>query len=289
MRISLAQMAAASDKSQNLDTIRRVASEAKERGSKMLVLPEGAMVHFDDANHRLVDAAEPLDGTFVSGLRDVAASTGLAVVGGVFEPYDSVRVYNTVVAIDGQGDVIGSYRKIHLYDAFGYSESSKIKAGDGEALTFQLGSMTFGVMTCYDLRFPELGRQLVDEGADAIVLPAGWVNGLLKEAHWEVLLRARAIENTAYVLAADQVGGIYIGSSMVVDPLGVVRARAGEGEELLTCDVTTQRVKAARETLPSLAHRRFTVRFVDHPLGEAVVAQEVDVSVGDALGITSIR
>lgn len=289
MRISLAQMAAASDKSQNLDTIRRVASEAKERGSKMLVLPEGAMVHFDDANHRLVDAAEPLDGTFVSGLRDVAASTGLAVVGGVFEPYDSVRVYNTVVAIDGQGDLIGSYRKIHLYDAFGYSESSKIKAGDGQTLTFRLGSMTFGVMTCYDLRFPELGRQLVDGGAEAIVLPAGWVHGLLKEGHWEVLLRARAIENTAYVLAADQVGDLYTGSSMVVDPLGVVRGRAGEGSELLTCDITTQRVKDARETLPCLVHRRFTVRFVDPPLGEAVVPQEVDVGVGEALGVTPIR
>ncbi|MCL4544658.1 MAG: hydrolase, partial [Chloroflexi bacterium] len=150
--------------------------------------------------------------------------------------------------------------KIHLYDAFGHKESDKIKPGDGETLTFQLGGITFGAMTCYDVRFPELARCLVDRGAEAIVLPSGWVHGLLKEDHWEILVRARAIENTVYVVACDQVKNIYSGSSMVVDPLGVVRARAGEEPELLMGELTPDRIREARLKLPSLLHRRFSVR-----------------------------
>ena len=218
------------------------------------------MAHFSDSKQSLVAVAEPLDGVFVQGLGEVARNNGLTVICGMWESADAKRVYNTLVAIGPDGRLIGSYRKIHLYDAFGHKESDKIKPGDGETLTFQLGGITFGVMTCYDVRFPELARCLVDRGAEAIVLPSGWVHGLLKEDHWEVLVRARAIENTVYMVACDQVKNIYSGSSMVVDPLGVVRARAGEEPELLMGELTPDRIREARLKLPSLLHRRFSVR-----------------------------
>ena len=259
MRVAVGQMGATDDKAANLRAIGALAAEAADRGARMLVLPEGAMVHFRDRAHPLVGEAEPLDGPFVGALRELAAHRGLTLVCGLFEPCDASRVYNTVVVVDPEGGLVGHYRKIHLYDAFGYRESDRIRAGDGAVVTFDLGGITFGVMTCYGLRFPELARRLVDGGAEAIVLPAGWVHGLLKEEHWEVLLRARAIENTVYVLAADQVGDVYVGSSMVVDPLGVVKTRAGEEPELLLCELSADRIRQVRETVPTLRHRRFEV------------------------------
>lgn len=217
------------------------------------------MVHFGDPGELLATVAEPIDGMFVRSLRETARGNSIAMVFGMFEPGDGTRVYNTVVALGRDGSVLGYYRKIHLFDAFGHRESDKIQPGPGSVLTFELGGLNLGVMTCYDVRFPELGRRLVDEGVEAIVLPAAWVHGLLKEDHWEVMVRARAIENAVYVLAAGQVGNIYSGSSMIVDPMGIAIARAGEEEELLRGEIHRKRVEEVRAKLPSLQHRRFVV------------------------------
>ncbi len=259
MRVALGQMTATPDKAENLDKLRRSTAAAAAAGEDLIVFPEGAMVHFGDPGQRLAPVAEPLDGPFVRGLREAARENGIGIVFGMFEPADEQRVYNTVVALGRDGAVLGSYRKIHLFDAFGHMESEKIHPGPGSTLTFELGGLKFGVMTCYDVRFPELARRLVDDGVDAIALPAAWVHGVLKEEHWEVLVRARAIENTVYMLAAGQVGNIYSGSSMIVDPMGVVRARAGENEELVRGEIQRERVEEVRAKLPSLKHRRFTV------------------------------
>lgn len=217
------------------------------------------MVHFGDPGELLATVAEPIDGMFVRSLRETARGNSIAMVFGMFEPGDGTRVYNTVVALGRDGSVLGYYRKIHLFDAFGHRESDKIQPGPGSVLTFELGGLNLGVMTCYDVRFPKLGRRLVDEGVEAIVLPAAWVHGLLKEDHWEVMVRARAIENAVYVLAAGQVGNIYSGSSMIVDPMGIAIARAGEQEELLRGEIHRKRVEELRAKLPSLQHRRFVV------------------------------
>jgi len=204
----------------------------------------------------LTPFAEPLDGPFVNGLRQAAARNGIAVVAGMFEPGSRERVYNTVVGIRPDGEILGSYRKIHLYDAFGGQESDRIQPGDGSTLVFKLAGLTFGVMTCYELRFPELARHLTEQGAEVLLLPAAWVRGPLKEMHWETLTRARAIENTVYVAACGQVSDRSIGLSAIIDPMGVVIANAGETEGVTTGDVSPERLAEVRRTNPSLAMRR---------------------------------
>src|SRR5207237_4656844 len=141
----------------------------------------------------------------------------IAIVAGIYERApDRDRVLNTVVALDASGALIGAYRKIHLYDAFGHRESDRIVPGGGETLRFRLDGVELGVQTCYDVRFPELSRHLAASGVEAILLPAAWVHGPLKESHWETLVRARAVENTVYVAAAGMAGRPFTGCRMPV-------------------------------------------------------------------------
>ena len=213
-------------------------------GAELVLFPEGSMVSFEPLRSLAPDG-EPLDGPFVDGLARAARENGLTVVAGIFESVPgSERVYNTIVALGADGVLLGCYRKIHLFDAFGHT------------LVFRQNDLSFGVQTCYDVRFPELSGRLAGEGADAILLPAAWVHGLLKESQWEVLVRARAIENTVYVAAADQVGAGYSGSSMLVDPMGVAVARGGETEQVIAGEIDPQRVQAVRQKLPSRKHVR---------------------------------
>ena len=151
------------------------------------------------------------------------------------------------------------YRKIHLYDSFGYRESDRLLAGEHDPAApalVELDGWRLGLMTCYDLRFPELARRLVDAGAEVLVVPAAWVAGERKVDHWRTLARARAIENTAYVVAAGQPAPRYSGHSLVVDPFGDVLAEAGEGADLVRADLDPARLAEARRTNPSLANRR---------------------------------
>jgi predicted amidohydrolase len=256
MRVALGQFNATLDKAANLARMTAMAEEARAAGAELVVFPEGAMVSFEPVRS-LAQDAEPLDGPFLARLAEAARSNQVAVVAGLFESIPgSDRVYNTVVALAGDGQLIGSYRKIHLFDAFGHCESEHIEAGAGETLLFRLGGLTFGVETCYDIRFPELSCQLAAQGADVILLPAAWVFGLLKESHWEILVRARAIENTLYMAAAGQAGKSYSGSSMLVDPMGVPLAKAAETEQVITGEVERERVDAVRRKLPSREHVR---------------------------------
>jgi deaminated glutathione amidase len=270
MRVALGQMASGPEKAANLEVIAVRIGEAARAGAGLVVFPECSMVHFADPSRPLTGEAEPLDGPFGSRLSELAARHRIAVACGVYEPADGERVFNTVAVFGPDGGLLGAYRKIHLYDAFAIQESKTVRPGDGRTLTFDLDGVRFGVMTCYDLRFPELARMLVDEGAQAIVLPADWVRGLLKESHWEVLVRARAIENTVYVLACGLIGPRSCGSSMVVDPMGVAVARAGEVEQLLLGEVSGERVEGVRRVNPSLVNRRIDIgRVREYPLSGA--------------------
>ncbi len=187
----------------------------------------------------------------------MAGDVHATVVAGMFEPSDDPdRPYNTLVVVSPSGELLAHYRKTYLYDSFGYRESDRLSAGDGEPVVVPVGGLTLGLLTCYDLRFPELGRDLVDAGADTFVVPAAWVRGPLKEDHWATLLRARAIENTSYVLGAGQCGAQYIGASMVVDPMGVVIAGAGPEEGVTSAEIERRLVDQARRRNPSLANRR---------------------------------
>jgi predicted amidohydrolase len=151
------------------------------------------------------------------------------------------------------------YRKLHLYDALGFKESAKLSKGKDIKGPVRTKAGSVGLMICYDLRFPELSRILTLKGADVLVAPSAWVQGEMKEEHWQTMVKARAIENGAYVVAPDQVGNIYCGRSMVVDPFGVVLADMEKREGIEIVEVDRQRIREVRKSLPLLKNRRSDV------------------------------
>jgi predicted amidohydrolase len=250
MQVTLVQEASTLDPAENRGRLAGLTPE----GSDLVVFPEAFARDFGEPGSDLGEAAEPLDGPFAAEVERVARERGTTVVAGMFEAAaDPRRPVNTLVL---RGAARADYRKIHLYDSFGYRESDSITAGPLTPVTVDLAGFRLGLMTCYDLRFPELARALVAAGADVLVVPAAWVAGPRKVDHWTTLARARAIENTAYVVAVGQPGPRYTGHSLVVDPLGEVLAEAGELPETLAVTLDPEVGRQARATNPSLANRR---------------------------------
>jgi deaminated glutathione amidase len=261
MRVALCQLPVSSDPSVNLGRVKEAVADAAAAGAHLAVFPEGMQARFGSD---LRTAAEATDGPFGQGLSGAAGDHGVAVVAGVFEPAPGDRVYNTAVAFDAEGRLTAAYRKIHLFDALGHRESDQVVAGHEPVVT-DLSGLRVGVLTCYDIRFPELARALVARGADLIVVPAGWAAGLFKEEHWVTLVRARAIENTVWVAAVDQVpdpaepatrAATGVGRSMLVDPMGTVRLDLGSRPGIAVGEVDTKLTAEIRAVLPSLEHRR---------------------------------
>jgi predicted amidohydrolase len=259
--IAVAQFAPSDDAAANLREIRVLAALAVERGTKLVVFPEYSSFFVPELGERAVAAAEPLDGPFATAVAALAAELGVHLVAGMLESTtDSGRFSNTLVAFDGSGTLVAKYRKIHLYDAFGFRESDWVVAGPiEEPETFTLGGITVGLQTCYDVRFPEITRRIVDAGADLVLLPSEWVRGPLKEHHWRTLVTARALENTVYVAAADQAPPIGAGNSMIVDPMGVELATVGENTDIAIAWVSAARIAQVRTVNPALQLRRFDV------------------------------
>lgn len=260
VQVAVVQYAPGVDKERNLAEARRLVDEAAGRGARVIVLPEYAAFTAPRMDERFVASAEPVDGPFVTGLAEAAARHGVHVVAGLNERLDEPgRISNTLLAI-GPSGIAAEYRKVHLYDAFGYKESDIVRRGPvADPETFTVDGVTFGMQTCYDVRFPEMTRRIVDAGADVLALPADWVPGPLKEDHWVTLVRARAIENTIYVAAADQAGPTGAGNSMIVDPMGVVVASLGESTGTAAGEVSAERIAEVRKKNPALQLRRFTV------------------------------
>ncbi|MFT2815814.1 carbon-nitrogen hydrolase family protein [Leifsonia sp. A12D58] len=259
--VAVAQFRPGPDEAQNLATMRALAATAAERGAQLVVFPEYSSYFEAAIGRNFVDAAQPRDGSFVTGLSALAVELGLHVVAGMLESaVDTDRFSNTLVAISPTGELVASYRKIHLYDAFGDRESDWVLAGAiDEPETFSVHGLTVGLQTCYDIRFPEVTRRLVDAGADLVLVPAEWVRGPLKETHWRTLVTARALENTIYVAAADHAPPVGVGNSMVVDPMGVELVTIGESTDVAVAWVSTERIAAVRAINPALELRRFGV------------------------------
>ncbi|TDD96087.1 nitrilase-related carbon-nitrogen hydrolase [Actinomadura rubrisoli] len=258
MRIAVGQFASAEDWQSNLEACEALIGQAVEGGADLLVLPEDSLALFIDEPERIAEAAQPLNGPFVTALLERTKGAPTTVVVGLHEPAGNGRVHNTLAAIR-DGAIVAAYRKVHLYDAFGARESDRVLPGDGRPVVFGCAGWRIGLMTCYDVRFPEMARLLVDAGAEVLAVPAAWVRGPAKERHWEVMVTARALENTCYVAASGECGRRNIGSSMVVDPLGIVRDRLGERPGLLWAIADRDELAAARRALPVLANRRFRV------------------------------
>jgi deaminated glutathione amidase len=257
MRVALVQLAADLNWEANLAAVSRLAANVQ---AELIVLPEAVMHDFGPVDTPLGPAAQPLDGPFVAALGELARQWGATVVAGMFERSDDPdRPYNTLVAVGPDGGVLASYRKAHLYDSFGYRESDRLRAGEPVAVAVDVAGFRLGLQTCYDLRFPEHSRTLVDAGANVLLVPAAWVRGPLKEDQWLTLLRARAVENTSYVAAAAQCGSQYCGRSVLVDPMGVPVAALGEAEGVAVGEVSADRLAAVRSRNPSLQHRRWGV------------------------------
>lgn len=265
VQVCLVQAASSLDPAENrarmADLVARAVAEVDVAAAPTLVvLPEAFARDFGKPDSSLAPYAEPLDGPFATAVADAARTHGVHVLAGMFRRVDrqgagSDKPVNTLVLRGPDGEQ-ASYDKIHLYDSFGYRESDRLLPGGWTPVVVELGGLRVGLMTCYDLRFPELARALVDAGAEVLVLPAAWVAGERKVDHWRTLVRARAIENTTYVVAVGQPAPRYTGHSTVVSPLGDVLLEAGDGEELLHAVLEQAEVVSARAVNPSLANRR---------------------------------
>ncbi len=257
---AIAQFAPSEDKAANIDTMLGLIDQAAARGAELVVLPEYAVFTVPTMDDRFVITAEPLDGPSVRRLAVASADLGLSIIVGVNESAADGRIHNTLVALQ-DGAIAAVYRKVHLYDAFGYKESDRVIAADPSTpQLLELNGFTIGMQTCYDLRFPETSRSLVDAGADVIALPAEWVPGPLKEYHWNTLLRARAIENTVYVLAADQIAPAGSGNSAILDPMGIPLAALGEAAGVGVAVLERDRLDNVRTINPALTLRRYRVQ-----------------------------
>ncbi len=257
MKVAVGQFAAGADKTSNIERISALTSEAAKAGARLVVFPEGAMHTFGALTDDLAPAAEPLDGRFVDNLTRLTDRLGVTVVAGMFEaiPGDH-RIYNTAVVVAPRDGLVARHRKRYLYDAFSEKESDRMAAGEEEMPLVEIDGFMTAVAICYELRFPAFIQSAADRGAELLALPAAWVAGPLKEEHWAITVRSRAIENTMYVAGAGMSGVGYCARSMVVDPLGVVLSGLAEAEGVTVAEISKDRLAAARAKLPLVAQRR---------------------------------
>ena len=264
MRVAAVQLNATADLSANMAVADRLTRAAAADGAQLIVLPEKWTAMGSDADQRA--GAQPLDGPAVEWARGLARELGVELVAGsILEQLPGEeKLANTSLHIDAGGEIRALYRKIHMFDVEVegrvYSESALELPGEEIVLSASADGLELGLTICYDLRFPELYRILAVRGARLMTVPAAFTLATTRE-HWEILLRARAIENQAFMIAANQFGphpaGQHSGGrSMIVDPWGIVLAQAGDGEGHITADLDLARQREIRERLPSLANRR---------------------------------
>ncbi|MGM3174879.1 deaminated glutathione amidase [Dickeya lacustris] len=256
MKVALGQFAVQRSWQDNAQTCVNLMNQAASAGADLLVLPEAVLAR-DNADPQWgVVNAQPINGPFVSQLLQASQSLNLYTVFTLHTPTVTGQVYNTLLVIR-RAEVLAQYHKLHLYDAFSVQESRFVAPGDTLPPVVEIAGMRVGMMICYDLRFAETARHLALHGAEVLVVPAAWVKGAQKEAHWALLARTRALENTCYMVATGECGERNIGNSMVVDPMGVVIAQAAEQPELLLAELKRERIEAVRHQLPVLRHSRF--------------------------------
>lgn len=256
MKVAVGQFIVGPRWQDNLSICIELMTQAAAADASLLVLPEAILARKDDMPDFSVQSAQLLSGDYVSQLCAASRNNSLTTVLTLHTPTTSGRAANTLIAVRA-GKVIAEYQKIHLYDAFNVQESRLVDAGEDIAPVITVAGFKIGLMTCYDLRFPDQALALALQGAEVLVLPAAWLRGPHKEKHWETLLSARALDTTCYVVASGECGNKNIGQSRVIDPLGVTLAAAAETPTLIFATLDKQRLINVREMLPVLKNRRF--------------------------------
>ena len=240
-----------------LAQVEQVAARARERSVDLLVFPENLMCPRELSATELAALAEPVDGPFANGIRDIARRHDMWIVFTMSETSPAGGPpYNTAAVAGADGRAHGAYRKCHLYDAHSVRESDRMTAGDALCRSIATPFCSIGLGICYDLRFPEVARELALDGCDLLLFPAAWHDGPNKSLHWETLLRARAIENECFVAGVCHGASRYVGESHVFDPLGNELLDGGGDGELQTCSIDLAAIRSARDAMPALAHRR---------------------------------
>lgn len=262
--VAVAQTAGTANFDNNLRALKNMSAEASSKGADIVVFPEALMYDFSASAKQLATMAAERGQEFESTVRATAVEHEIAIVAGTYSDGQGALARNMMIAVGADGIELGRYQKLHLYDAFNYKESDKnepaaLQPGFGELVTFDLGGFKCGLANCYDLRFPEMTRALVDQGADVLLVSAGWIAGPLKEFHWETLLKARAIENTCFVAASCQPAPYSVGLSMVLDPNGVPMSVVPADKGLAIATLDTDRLASVRKILPCLEHRRYAI------------------------------
>jgi predicted amidohydrolase len=267
VRVGAVQLNATEDTDRNLETADRLVRQAAALGAEVVVLPEKWSVLGTDEH--MTQGAEPLDGRCISWARSTARELGIDVVAGsIVERVDGRdKAANTSVHVGADGEVSAVYRKLHMFDVEVdgdiYAESAHEDPGDEVVVSELPGGVKLGMTICYDVRFPELYRMLAMRGATVVTVPAAFTLATTRD-HWEVLLRARAIENQCFVIAPNQIGAHPPGHraggrSLIVDPWGLVLARAPDAETAIVADLDFDTVQSVRKRIPALTHRRTDV------------------------------
>jgi predicted amidohydrolase len=264
MRAAAVQLSSTEDVERNLATADRLVREAAARGAELVVLPEKWSVLGTDEH--LAAGAQTLDGSCISWAKHLAAELGIDLVAGsiVELVQGHEKASNTSVHVGSDGEIRATYRKVHMFDVevdgVSYAESANEQPGDEVVLSELAGGNRLGMSICYDLRFPELYRALVVGGAEVFAVPSAFTLATTRD-HWEVLIRARAIENQCFVVAPNQIGthpgGFRSGGrSLIVDPWGLVLATAPDVETAVVADLDFAALHAVRRRIPALSHRR---------------------------------
>ena len=258
-KIAIVQLKASTNKETNLKKILEFIKKAAKQKAKLVAFPEFMMFYTTSSQTpaKLASLAETIQGKFVASIANAANENSIEVVGTFYEKSKKKnRVYDTSFLIDKTGKIISTYRKIHLYDALGFRESDKLQAGSKIIKPSKSSIGKLGMLICYDLRFPEMSRILASAGSEILVAPSAWVKGKNKEEHWITINKTRALENGCYVIAPDQVGNIYCGRSIVVDPFGKVLLDMKKRQGIGFVDISLDKVKETRRILPLLKNRR---------------------------------
>lgn len=258
MRIALGQLDSGPDTERNTSLMEGMAAQAAHAGARMIVFPEYSTYEKHRVDSSFVAAAEPLDGPVSGRLAEIARRHQLVLVAGIVETSDEPhRAFNTIIVIGADGERLAVYRKIHLFDSQSFQESLHIKpAVDLRPATFTVEGIVFGILTCYDLRFPELARALTDAGTHVLLAPSSWVPGTAKPDQWNILAQARALDHGIFVVAVSQAEPVSIGRSLIADPMGVILEQCGTGPEMRTIDLPLQRITETRQRFPLAQQRR---------------------------------